>query len=87
MITFLHVLLAIASLTYITYSLIRPTRKQLSFSYGMVILTLISGILLAVINPAHITQVCTSGILYLAVASVGIIATNIKLANVKSTNL
>jgi len=87
MITALHVLIALASLAHITYTFTRPTKKQLYISYGTVALTLMSGVLLVVATPSHMMQACTSGLVYLAVMSVAILATNVKLAHIKSINL
>ena len=87
MITALHILIALISIGHITYTFTRPTKKQLYVSYGTVALTLMSGILLAVVTPSHMMQACTSGLVYLSVMSVAIIATNVKLAHIKSINL
>lgn len=86
MIVFLHVLIALASIAHITFAYFRPTRKQLVISYSFVGLTLASGIGLVATEPAHMIQACTSGLVYLAVMSVAIMATSVKLARIKSTN-
>jgi hypothetical protein len=87
MITALHVIIAIASIVHLTYTFTGPTRKQLYVSYGMVSATLASGVLLVATAPSHMVQACTVGVVYLAVMSLGIIATNVKLARVISSNL
>lgn len=87
MIVILHVIIALASIAHITYAYARPTRKQLYTSYGFVSLTFLSGIFLVVSSPSHMIEACTVGLVYLGVMTLGIIATNAKLARIKSTNL
>jgi hypothetical protein len=87
MIVALHVLIALASIAHITYTYMRPTRKQLYASYSLVGLTLTSGFFLVVASPSHMIEACTVGVVYLGVMTLGIVATNAKLARVKSTNL
>jgi hypothetical protein len=86
MIVILHVIIAIASIAHITYTYTRPTRKQLYTSYGLVGLTLSSGIFLVAASPSHMIEACTVGLVYLGVMTLGIVAANVKLARVKSTN-
>ncbi|HMI08932.1 MAG TPA: hypothetical protein VK497_00860 [Candidatus Saccharimonadales bacterium] len=86
MIVILHVIIALASIAHITYTYTRPARKQLYASYGLVGLTLSSGIFLVVASPSHMIEACTVGLVYLGVMTLGIVATNVKLARVKSTN-
>jgi hypothetical protein len=87
MIVVLHVIIALASIAHITYTLIRPSHRQLFISYGLIASTLVSGFFLVVASPSHMIQACTVGLVYLAFMTVGVIATNTKLARVKSTNL
>lgn len=86
MIVILHVFIALMSIAHITIAYFRPTRRQLFISYGFVGLTIASGVGLVVSEPAHMIQACTSGLVYLAVMTVAIVATNVKLARIKSTN-
>jgi hypothetical protein len=87
MIVILHVLIALASIAHITYTFTRPTRKQLYASYSLVSLTLTSGVVLVASSPSHMIEACTVGLVYLGVMTLGIVATNIKLARVESTNI
>jgi hypothetical protein len=86
MIVFLHVFIALMSIAHVTYTYFRPTRKQLFISYSFVGLTVASGVGLVVLEPAHMIQACTSGLIYLAIMTVAIMATNVKLARIISTN-
>jgi len=74
------------SLAHVTFAFFRPSRKQLFISYSFVGLTVASGVVLVATEPAHMIQACTSGLVYLAVMTVAIMATNLKLARIKSTN-
>jgi hypothetical protein len=87
MIVILHVIVALASIAHITYAFTRPTRKQLNLSYGLVGMTFISGFFLVIASPSHMIEACTVGLVYLGIMTIGIIATNAKLARIKSTNL
>jgi hypothetical protein len=87
MIVILHVIIALASIAHITFAYTRPTRKQLYTSYGLVGLTFTSGFFLVVAAPSHMIEACTAGVVYLGVMTLGIIATNAKLARINSTNL
>lgn len=80
MIVFLHVLIALASMAYATYVFFSPSQSKLKISYGLVGATLASGTYLTVINPAHMVQTCTTGLIYLAVVSAAILSARHKLA-------
>jgi hypothetical protein len=83
MIVILHVLIAAVSIAHVTLAYFRPSRKQIYISYSFVGLTLLSGVSLVVFEPARMIQACTSGLVYLAVMTVAIMATNVKLARTK----
>ncbi len=80
MIVFLHVLIAIASMAATTFAYIRPSATKLRTSYSLVGLTLASGIYLTWKAPAHMIEVCTVGLVYLAIVSLGIVLARHKLA-------
>ncbi len=77
---FIHVLIAFASIAFTTYMYLLPSKTKLYVSYGFVALTIGSGTLLIISKPSHMVEACTMGLLYLALVSVGIIATQRKLA-------
>lgn len=80
MILILHIVIALSSLLYTTYAFFLPSARKLQVSYGLVGLTLASGTFLVIRNPAHLLQSCTTGFLYLAIVTVGIITARHKLA-------
>jgi hypothetical protein len=69
MILLIHILAALTSLLVCGTAYLRPSRRLLNASYGLVGLTLASGTYMAVHGPAHILSVCLSGLLYLGAVS------------------
>jgi len=81
----LHILSALASIGYATYTFISPTKTRLYTSYGLVGLTVASGTILVWDMPAsHIVQTCIMGLLYIAIVATSIAFAHHKLATVKS---
>jgi hypothetical protein len=76
----IHIIIALLSIVLTTYAYIRPTHAVLRGGYAMVGLTLLSGFYLVWVTPSHMLQACTSGLLYVGVVSIGIIAARSKLA-------
>jgi hypothetical protein len=74
-----HILVALSSLVYTGYVFIAPSKSKLHVAYALVALTVISGSYLIAAQPAHMTQTCTEGLIYLAVVAFGIIAARNKL--------
>lgn len=72
MILLIHILIAVSSVIYTTYILLRPTQAKLTASYVLVAATLASGTYLTVLNPAHMLQACTSGLIYIVFVTAGI---------------
>jgi hypothetical protein len=79
MIVMLHVLIALTSIGLTTFAYLAPTRLKLRMAYGLVALTLVSGFYLVASEPAHMLQSCMSGVAYIGVVSVGIVAVRRKL--------
>jgi hypothetical protein len=84
MIIVLHILIALASVAVVSWAYIRPTAVNLRVTYGLTALTIASGTYLVVAMPAHMIQACTSGLLYLAVMSLGIVFARIKLVRLQN---
>ncbi len=80
MIVILHVIIALASIGVTTYAYAQPSLLKLRTAYGLVALTLGSGIYLVANAPSHMVEVCTVGLVYLGVVSIGIVAARAKLA-------
>jgi hypothetical protein len=70
MILGLHIVLALASLAFATFTFFRPSETKLTVSYLSALGTLASGALLIIINNASILRTCLTGILFFAVVSV-----------------
>lgn len=84
MIIVLHILIALTSILAVSWAYIRPTSTNLRMTYGLTALTIASGTYLVVIMPAHMIQACTSGLLYLALMSLGIVFAHIKLVRLQN---
>lgn len=80
MIIILHLLIAFTSIILATFALIKPSKFILKLSVGSVGLTLVSGVYLVMIAPAHMLQACMAGVVYLAVTGAAIIFANIRYA-------
>ena len=83
MIVMLHVIIALASITFTSLAYLSPSTIKLRASYGLAALTLASGLYLVINEPAHMLQSCLMGVAYLAVVGAGIVATRHKLIAVK----
>lgn len=66
MVIVLHIIIALTSILYSGFIVFRPTRRKLLVSYGLVLLTLLSGVLLVVLTNSPILAACTSGLVYLS---------------------
>lgn len=82
MIILLHVLIALASLGFTTYVYFAPSAGRLRLAYSLVGLTVASGVYLVLSKPANMVQACLTGLVYLAVVTVGILAARNKLAKI-----
>lgn len=76
----IHICIAIISLVGTGALYLAPSKIKLQASYGLVALTLISGVYLVATTRAHLASACASGLVYLAIVSVGIAAGRAKLA-------
>jgi hypothetical protein len=79
MIIVLHIFIALASLVYTTYLFVMPAESRFRPAYALVGLTLVSGVYLVASKPAALAHMCVSGLIYLGVVSVGIVAARAKL--------
>lgn len=77
----LHILIAIGSLILTSVTSILPSKMKLNMSYISVALTLLSGTYLVISTKSHILQACTTGLIYLSIASFGIVVAKKRLAN------
>ena len=72
-------MIALVSIGLTSFAYMAPTKMKLRAAYGFVGLTFASGFYLVWSEPAHMLESCMMGIAYLAVMSVGILATRRKL--------
>ncbi len=80
MILITHIVIALSSLVYTTYVLFSPSAKKLHASYALVGLTLATGTVLVIRNPSHLTQGCSTALLYVGIVTVAIVSAHRKLA-------
>lgn len=66
MIVLFHVVIALASLLAVTFSLFRPSAKLIIINYISIAATIISGLVLVIIEPARMLHTCLAGLAYLA---------------------
>jgi len=83
MIVIFHVFAALLSIAVTSFTYFKPTAVKLRVSYGLIATTLASGFYLVFTAPAHMAEVCTMGLFYVAVVSVGTVAARGKLARLE----
>lgn len=79
MILILHIIIALTSIAYTTFTYFTPSKNRLRTSWSLVVLTITSGTWLVISTHSALVQSCTTGLVYLAVISTGIIAAQRKL--------
>ena len=77
-----HLIVAFGSIIYAAYAYWRPSKSKLYATYFLVVMTFITGFFLVFTKPAHMVEVCTLGLAYLGVVSVGIVSARNKLASI-----
>ncbi len=80
----LHILIALSSVIYSTYTFASPTRARLNVSYLLIALTVITGTYLTIMHPAHLTETCITGIIYISIVSAFTGSAAYKLAQIKA---
>lgn len=88
MVLLIHIAIAISSILVAFYTLFSPTKNRLQASYALTGLTLASGSYLVIAGQSNLLHACISGLAYLTVAYVAIIAAHkkFKLQSAKITN-
>jgi len=84
MIVLLHVIIALASVGFTTYAFFRPSTSKLHIAYSLAGMTFASGVYMVWSAPVHIMHACISGLIYLGLVSIGIVAAKIKLATLQA---
>jgi hypothetical protein len=80
----IHIIIALSSIALTTYAYFRPSSNLLRAAYAFVGLTFATGFYMVAMAPAHMIQACTSGLVYLGIVSIGIVATRAKLARMQT---
>jgi hypothetical protein len=80
----IHIIIALSSIGFASYLLVRPSRTKLRFNYGLVAATFTSGTYLVLTTGTPLLSACTSGLLYLATVSALLALANRKLATEKN---
>jgi hypothetical protein len=81
-----HIIIALSSIIFTTFMFVAPSRNKLYASYGLVGLTLATGTDLVISTHSRLVSACISGLLYLGLVSIGIVATHYRLATAKQKN-
>lgn len=85
MLLLVHIVVALASIGFASYMLLAPTRGKLPVSYTLIGMTLVSGIGLVVVNPAHMLHACLSGITYTIIVTALTAVTQVRLKRAQTT--
>jgi len=75
----IHISIALASVAYTTYLLVAPAESRFRIAYVLIGLTILTGTYLVLALPAHLTEVCITGLTYIGLVSVGIVAARLRL--------
>lgn len=85
MVVLLHVVIALASLLAVTYSLFRPSTKSIVINYLSIAATVISGLALVMIEPARMLHACLAGLAYLALTITVSVMVQIRVARTEKS--
>lgn len=66
MLIIVHVGVALSSIGYAAYAFFRPTVQKIHITYALIAGTFLTGFTLVFAQPEALPQVCTSGLLYIA---------------------
>lgn len=86
MVVFLHVVIALLSIGLAGLNFFRPTRRNLHINYGLMVVTLGTGMYLVVSQPAHMIEACISGVAYLVIVTVATLLAKGRLAQLEYEN-
>jgi hypothetical protein len=87
MMILLHASIAVISLVLLSYNILTLSRKVMITGYISVVATIVSGLYLAWIQPAHMLHVCIAGLLYLTAAALAIIATKVRIVRQRNNQV
>jgi hypothetical protein len=78
MLILVHVLIALASMAWITRLYQSPSARRFHLPYGLIAATLISGACLVISTGSPLLSSCATGLVYLGIASAGVLAAHKK---------
>ena len=79
-----HILVALAGLFYSVYVFFYPSKRRINTVYGLLGLIVISGSYLIYLKPAHMTQTCIEGLVYIGVILGATVLAKNKLKTIQS---
>ena len=79
----IHISIALSSIVYATLAYLAPSKNKLNTSYALVALTIASGTYLVVSTHAPMLSTCMTGLFYLCIVSVALVAARFKLASLQ----
>jgi hypothetical protein len=80
MLLLIHILSALGGIGLTTYSYMAPSVMKIRYSYGLVLVTIVSGTIIIVKNHLSILSICLSGLLYVGFTVSGLVAASRRLA-------
>jgi hypothetical protein len=81
MLLIFHLVSALSSLSFATYSVFRPSRRGLGINYALAGMTIISGSYLAFSTNSHLLSACATGLFYTSIVTFELIAANRRLVS------
>jgi hypothetical protein len=86
-IVLIHVIIAVTSMAFSSFTFLKPAIQRLFVSYGLIIGTVASGTFLLITTPSNILKSCLMGLFYLTVISIVTIATHVKIRRLASEEI
>jgi hypothetical protein len=83
MVVLLHVIIALTSIVVSSSLFFKPSARFMKLSIGLIVGTLASGSYLIATAPSHMVEVCTVGLVYLAIVVAATLAARVKLARIQ----
>lgn len=83
----IHIIIALTSIAFTTLLFARPSHTKFRANYGLIALTLISGTYLVVSTNAPMLKSCMTGLVYIALVTLGTIAARYRYARQQESAL
>lgn len=79
-----HIALALITVAFATYNMIRPSETKIRTTYVLTLGTILSAVALIFVNNVSIAHACFSGIIYVALVTASVVITKKRLSSVKA---